>query len=1208
MSLSIYEGIEQIYIYLPGSMIENENVLSVNDLYIAYCSSVTVIILDKKTKIIKNIVNKSRDNFVKSIALNKGNKSQIAIFYDYEIYIYDIRLEQILITIDKTDIIFMEFNIDNIFLALTSKGELSYFDIFSSSMISKKEQKIKLNYIKTKGNVLCVKWFPFDSSSLAYANDKNIIYFIDIKNNSKNLDIEIISDDEEDSKMKISCIEWYDIDENYNYLLAGTTTSRIYLIDFNINGAYIITIFEKTGNSIKHLFWLNFQPGSFISINDNSSKYNIWNVSKTTFNSMKKIGHLSINKCVKYNEHSILFNDIHGNVILYNLKNNNITYLIENAHCQTIFDLKINPFLGNIFATASFDSTIKIWDLSKKKILNTLYTENYSYHIGGNFDEKLEKNHIISLKWSPIDKNYLSSGDSYLYLRIWDIEKNKQICGLLCYNSKCKNNMLIHGIDWNKNNNIIISAQNTITVVKFDSNNKNLNKIKTIEIGNNVFKSIFNIVENSIIVPLSNGSINIYNDIFNNKEKNLTPTIILSKHKHGVYDLKFNNEHKLLASSSNDFKIGLWDFSDLKDIKFLTFLLGHSDKVRELIWFKNNILGSGSWDNTIRLWNIKLLICFEIIKGHQSDVYGLDISPIHPFLFLSSSRDNTIRVFNVKNSFKLNSLIEFCNEKNENEIINLGEKITNEFLYDDGIEDLWKILKNNINKRYSFVEEYILKREKLDSEIDNFFNNTSIDFSSRKNTLIDQLIEESAKLGNWEKYCELLIYQNNWEDAICAAPHVSKEYWQYLINRYENYCREENNINEINAGLLNNNYNNIIDELLRRKEYQAAQIVYLSKVNKKKIKEKPKIKNDLEEIDDEIKIKINNELNENKEIDSLINNSANNYLIQGYPILACNSFLIKKDYNNAIKCLIQSFNYEIAFVIMRITKVYTYNNEIISWIYYKMKNSNNISSIILESKCSYNQYIYLQKIKEVKLFNINQKDIITQYIMKEDLNYLYNEFIQLSENFIESLCDKNNINENIIVEIVKIIDVIKELEIRVESLNSNISQRLIIIVLLLETLNFNYLACICLIIELIFTKKVIFTNKNDIKSLSYICNFLKYCKNHSHNPIYIDYNLSYEHNNYIKKIIQKTSVNGNYIGNYNLFSSLKDLNCKKFKCDFQLKRFFFLKNETFPSNNDKKINSSISDKPIKSMAIKLKSGNIISKSEYLEMSKYLYIN
>ena len=101
MSLSIDEGVEQIYIFPPGAMTENENILSLNNLYIAYCSSVTVTILNQTTKRIKNIVNKSRDNFVKCIALNKGNKSQISIFYDYEIYIYDIRLEQILLSNTK---------------------------------------------------------------------------------------------------------------------------------------------------------------------------------------------------------------------------------------------------------------------------------------------------------------------------------------------------------------------------------------------------------------------------------------------------------------------------------------------------------------------------------------------------------------------------------------------------------------------------------------------------------------------------------------------------------------------------------------------------------------------------------------------------------------------------------------------------------------------------------------------------------------------------------------------------------------------------------------------------------------------------------------------------------------------------------------------------------------------------------------------------
>ena len=160
--------------------------------------------------------------------------------------------------------------------------------------------------------------------------------------------------------MKIfSCIEWYEIDENYNYLIVGTSTSLIYLIDFQINNPYIIQIFERTGNSIKNLFWLNFQPGSFISINKNTSKYYKWNVSKINYNEIKRIGNLSINSCVKADKYHILFNDINGNLFLYNIKNCQFTFSIDSSHSQTIFDLKINPFMNNIFATASFDSSIK---------------------------------------------------------------------------------------------------------------------------------------------------------------------------------------------------------------------------------------------------------------------------------------------------------------------------------------------------------------------------------------------------------------------------------------------------------------------------------------------------------------------------------------------------------------------------------------------------------------------------------------------------------------------------------------------------------------------------------------------------------------------------------------------------------------------------------------------------------------------------------
>ena len=202
----------------------------------------------------------------------------------------------------------------------------------------------------------------------------------------------------------------------------------------------------------------------------------------------------------------------------------------------------------------------------------------------------------------------------------------------------------------------------------------------------------------------------------------------------------------------------------------------------------------------------------------------------------------------------------------------------------------------------------------------------------------------------------------------------------------------------------------------------------------------------------------------------------------------------------------------LAFILMTISRDYIYNNEIISFLYDKMKKSNNISSLIVHSQCPYNKYIYLKKLNEEKLFNSNEKDIITQYIITNNLEKLYIEFIQLSNIFINSLCDNNSLNENNLKEILKIIDAIKELELSFDQLNANIYQRLIIIVLLIETLNFNYLSCICLINEFIVTKKINFNNENDIKSLSYILNFIKYCKNSTFNQIYNDYDLSYEDN------------------------------------------------------------------------------------------------
>ena len=87
------------------------------------------------------------------------------------------------------------------------------------------------------------------------------------------------------------------------------------------------------------------------------------------------------------------------------------------------------------------------------------------------------------------------------------------------------------------------------------------------------------------------------------------------------------------------------------------------------------MLISGSSDGTSRIWNTKYMICMGLISGHHSDVYGIDICPNHPFLLITSSRDNSIRFWNyVKNPIEF--IINFKNFNNDiyNKYKSLGKK------------------------------------------------------------------------------------------------------------------------------------------------------------------------------------------------------------------------------------------------------------------------------------------------------------------------------------------------------------------------------------------------------------------------------------------------------------------------------------------------------------------------------------------------------
>ncbi len=56
---------------------------------------------------------------------------------------------------------------------------------------------------------------------------------------------------------------------------------------------------------------------------------------------------------------------------------------------------------------------------------------------------------------------------------------------------------------------------------------------------------------------------------------------------------------------------------------------------------------TGSWDNTMKLWDVKTGKLIRTFIGHQFAVFGVDFSPDGKYL-ISSSKDNTIKLWNVK--------------------------------------------------------------------------------------------------------------------------------------------------------------------------------------------------------------------------------------------------------------------------------------------------------------------------------------------------------------------------------------------------------------------------------------------------------------------------------------------------------------------------------------------------------------------------------
>ena len=327
------------------------------------------------------------------------------------------------------------------------------------------------------------------------------------------------------------------------------------------------------------------------------------------------------------------------------------------AHSEFVAALAFstNPSMSSILASASGDTTIKLWDS------NNLTDNPQAKAILREHNES-----IHALCFSP-DGLLLASGSKDKTVRLWDVQNLDRVKEI-CLPLKGHNSTVL-SVAFRHDGKILASGSGDKTV------------------------RIWDVSDIEAIRTISN----------------------LTEHTREVSSVIFIPNTYLLASSSHDRTINLWDTQNPYHPELIKTLQGHPDPINRLAFSSDEFLRFASAsDKIIKIWNVDPLQfqCLKTFQGYSCRINSVAFIPNSEIL-VSAGKDDLIRFWDISARERCETLLAF--PASPTEIVSIAFNSIGNSLYlavgsIDGTVKVWDV--TNL-ERYQEIPTDKIKHESL---------------------------------------------------------------------------------------------------------------------------------------------------------------------------------------------------------------------------------------------------------------------------------------------------------------------------------------------------------------------------------------------------------------------------------------------------------------------------------------------------------------